>query len=173
MHKRTMADQGGRLGRRDFLAVSSASMAAAAAFAARPVIAGEVPKAPQPGAPRAEDVKLPAGGKMPTRKLGRTGIEVSLIGLGGFHLGIGDEKNAVRIVRAAVDHGVTFMDNCWDYNDGKSHRFMGRALRDGYRKRVFLMTKIDGRTRQSAAAQIDQSLRDLDVEMIDLMQVHE
>jgi predicted aldo/keto reductase-like oxidoreductase len=65
------------------------------------------------------------------------------------------------------------MDNCWDYNGGKSHRFMGKALHDGYRKRAFLMTKIDGRTRTSAAEQIDQSLRDLDTEMIDLMQIHE
>jgi aryl-alcohol dehydrogenase-like predicted oxidoreductase len=163
----------GRLARRDFLAVSSASVAAAAGLGSGPALAAEVPKHPQPGAPRPEDIKLPPGGKMPTRKLGRTGVEVSLVGLGGFHIGIGDEKNAVRIVRTAIDHGVTFMDNCWDYNDGKSHRFMGRALHDGYRKRVFLMTKIDGRTKASAAAQIDQSLRDLDTEMIDLMQIHE
>jgi predicted aldo/keto reductase-like oxidoreductase len=79
----------------------------------------------------------------------------------------------VRIVRAAIDHGINFMDNCWDYNDGKSHIWMGRALRDGYRRRAFLMTKIDGRTRKAAAAQIDQSLRDLGTDTIDLMQVHE
>jgi aryl-alcohol dehydrogenase-like predicted oxidoreductase len=113
-------------------------------------------------------------GKMPTRKLGRTGVEVSLVGLGGYHLGqAADEQTALRIVRAAIDHGVTFMDNCWDYNEGRSHVWMGRALRDGYRKRAFLMTKIDGRTRRSAAAQIDQSLRDLGTDVIDLMQVHE
>src|SRR6476469_108528 len=91
--------------------------------------------------------KLPDG-KMPTRKLGRTGVDVSLIGLGGFHIGMApDEQTAMRIIRAAVDHGVNFMDNCWDYNEGRSHAWMGRALRDGYRQRVFLMTKIDGRTR--------------------------
>ncbi len=174
MSEPTSGDGGaGRLGRRDFLAVGTAAVAATAAFGAEPVRAGEPPKQPQPGAPRAEDVKLPPGGKMPMRKLGRTGVEVSLVGLGGFHIGLGDEKNAVRIVRTAIDHGVTFMDNCWDYNEGKSHRFMGRALRDGYRKRAFLMTKIDGRTRQAAAQQIEQSLRDLDTETIDLMQIHE
>jgi hypothetical protein len=98
--------------------------------------AGEVPKHPQAGAPRPGDFTLPAGGKMPTRKLGRTGVEVSLLGLGGFHIGLPkEEKTATRIVRTAVDHGVTFLDNCWDYNDGKSQVWMGRALRDGYRQR--------------------------------------
>src|SRR6185436_3998778 len=117
--------------------------------------------------------KLPEG-KMPMRRLGRTGVEVSLVGLGGYHIGQApDEQTATRIIRAAIDGGVNFMDNCWDYNDGRSHVWMGRALRDGYRKRVFLMTKIDGRTRKAAAAQIDQSLRDLGVDTIDLMQVHE
>ena len=111
---------------------------------------------------------------MPMRKLGRTGVDVSLVGLGGYHIGqAADEQTATRIIRAAIDHGVTFMDNCWDYNDGRSHVWMGRALRDGYRQRVFLMTKIDGRTRKAAAAQIDQSLRDLGTDVIDLMQVHE
>ena len=117
--------------------------------------------------------KLPEG-KMPMRKLGRTGVEVSLVGLGGYHIGqAGDEQTAVRIIRAAIDHGLTFMDNCWDYNEGRSHVWMGRALRDGYRRRAFLMTKIDGRTRKAAAAQIDQSLRDLGTDVIDLMQIHE
>jgi len=117
---------------------------------------------------------LPAGGKMPMRKLGSTGVEVSLLGLGGFHIGLArDEKTAIEIVRAAVDHGVTFMDNCWDYNEGRSQVWMGNALRDGYRKRVFLMTKIDGRTRRSAADQIDQCLRSFGTDMIDLVQIHE
>jgi aryl-alcohol dehydrogenase-like predicted oxidoreductase len=125
------------------------------------------------GASGAGGGALPEG-KMPMRRLGRTGVDVSLVGLGGFHIGqASDEQTATRIIRAAIDHGVNFMDNCWDYNDGKSHVWMGRALRDGYRKRVFLMTKIDGRTRAAAAAQIDQSLRDLGTDTIDLMQVHE
>jgi aryl-alcohol dehydrogenase-like predicted oxidoreductase len=110
---------------------------------------------------------------MPTRMLGRTGEQVSIVGLGGYHIGMHDEKTATRIVRTAVHAGVTFMDNCWDYNDGNSHVWMGRALRDGYRRRVFLMTKIDGRTQKSAAAQIEQSLRDLQTDVIDLMQIHE
>jgi len=117
--------------------------------------------------------KLPEG-KMPMRALGGTGVQVSLVGLGGYHLGMApDQQAATRLVRAAIDHGINFMDNCWDYNDGRSHVWMGRALGDGYRKRVFLMTKIDGRTRKAAAEQIDQSLRDLRTDVIDLLQVHE
>ncbi len=160
--------------RRDFIAIG-AGMAAGAALGIRAgdSEAAEVPKTPQPGAPRPQDVKLPAGGKMPMRRLGRTGVQVSLLGLGGFHLGLNDEATATRIVHTAVDHGVTFMDNCWDYNDGNSQTWMGRALRDGYRQRVFLMTKIDGRTRTAAAAQIDQCLKALATDVIDLMQVHE
>jgi aryl-alcohol dehydrogenase-like predicted oxidoreductase len=124
------------------------------------------------GAATAGD-KLPEG-KMPMRALGRTGVQVSLVGLGGYHIGMAaNEQTATRIIRAAIDHGVNFMDNCWDYNDGKSHAWMGRALGDGYRRRVFLMTKIDGRTRKAAADQIDQSLRELRTDTIDLIQVHE
>jgi aryl-alcohol dehydrogenase-like predicted oxidoreductase len=127
------------------------------------------------GKPKPEDFKLPAGAVMPKRKLGRTGVEVSLLGLGGFHVGQAkDLATATRIIHTAVDHGVTFLDNCWDYNDGRSHEWMGKALQDGgYRKKVFLMTKIDGRTRAAAAAQIDQSLQQLQTDVIDLMQVHE
>ena len=119
--------------------------------------------------------QLESNSEIPTRTLGRTGFKVSLIGLGGWHLGLPrvDEALAIRLVRSAIDRGLTFMDNCWDYNDGKSHVWMGRALRDGYRKRAFLMTKIDGRTRKAAGDQIDQSLRALGVDMIDLMQIHE
>jgi aryl-alcohol dehydrogenase-like predicted oxidoreductase len=108
------------------------------------------------------------------RRLGRTGVEVSLVGLGGWHMGIqADEQESVRIVRAAIDGGVTFLDNCWDYNGGESERRMGRALRDGYRERVFLMSKIDGRTREKAARQLDESLQRLETDRIDLMQIHE
>ena len=108
------------------------------------------------------------------RPLGRTGETVSAIGLGGFHLAEQiDERLAVRIVREAVDRGVTFMDNCWDYNDGASELRMGKALRDGYRDRVFLMTKIDGRSKKEAAAQLDESLRRLQTDHIDLVQHHE
>jgi len=156
---------------------SSCAAAAALALnggAGRRAVAAEVPQAPQQGSPRPEAVKLPAGGTMPMRKLGRTGVEVSLMGLGGYHIGVPkDEQTSIRIVRTAIDHGVTFMDNCWDYHDGKSQVWMGHALRDGYRKRVFLMTKIDGRRRTSAAQQIDQCLKGFGTDMIDLVQVHE
>jgi aryl-alcohol dehydrogenase-like predicted oxidoreductase len=124
--------------------------------------------------PKPEDFKLPPGAVMPKRKLGRTGVEVSIVGLGGFHLGKAkDDETATRIVRTAIDHGATFMDNCWDYNEGKSHERMGRALREGYRKKAFLMTKIDARTREAAAAQIDQCLVQLQTDVIDLVQIHE
>jgi predicted aldo/keto reductase-like oxidoreductase len=96
------------------------------------------------------------------------------VGLGGFHLGHPrDEQESLRIVRTAVDSGINFMDNCWDYNDGKSEERMGKALRDGYRQKVFLMTKVDGRTKQPAARQLEQSLRRLETDHLDLLQFHE
>ena len=99
---------------------------------------------------------------------------MSLIGVGGYHLGRqADEQEAIRIVRTAIDSGINFLDNCWDYNGGASEIRMGKALRDGYRDKAFLMTKIDGRTKQSAARQIDESLRRLQTDRIDLMQFHE
>src|SRR6266581_5352320 len=87
-------------------------------------------------------------GGIPYRNMGRTGEQVSIVGLGGYHLGKqADEQESIRIIRTAVDQGITFMDNCWDYNDGASEIRMGKALRDGYRQKVFLMTKVDGRNR--------------------------
>ncbi|MBV9081413.1 MAG: aldo/keto reductase [Acidobacteriaceae bacterium] len=108
------------------------------------------------------------------RKLGSTGERVSAIGLGGYHIGVpDDESESIRIIRGAIDNGITFMDNSWDYHDGASEIRMGKALKDGYRQRVFLMTKYNGRTRESAAKQIDESLQRLQVEAIDLIQFHE
>jgi len=108
------------------------------------------------------------------RTLGRTGEKVSAIGLGGYHIGVPREsEEGVRLIRKAIDRGITFMDNCWDYHDGDSEVRMGKALRDGYRQRVFLMTKIDGRTRESAAKQIEESLSRLQTDHVDLMQFHE
>ena len=160
-------------GRRRFLQWGLAGAAVGAAWRGGAARAGEKPPSGRVAEDKSSDVKLPEG-KMPMRRLGRTGVDVSLVALGGFHIGQAvDEQTATRIIHAAIDHGINFMDNCWDYNDGKSHIWMGRALRGGYRKRVFLMTKIDGRTRAAAAAQIDQSLRDLGTDTIDLMQVHE
>ena len=109
------------------------------------------------------------------REFGSTGIKVSAIGVGGWHLGLKhvDERLSIKIVRAAIDRGMTFMDNCWDYNEGASETRMGQALSDGYRDKVFLMTKIDGRTKKEATRQLDQSLKRLKVDMIDLVQHHE
>src|SRR5215204_3663117 len=113
--------------------------------------------------------------EMPMHTLGRTGIKVSLVGLGGWHLGFDyiDEDLSIRMIRYAIDNGINFMDNCWDYSDGVSEKRMGKALRDGYRERVFLMTKIDGRTKEDAAKQLDESLERLQTDHIDLVQHHE
>ena len=108
------------------------------------------------------------------RELGRTGERVSAIGIGGYH--IGKQQNpdeSIRLLRSAIDRGITFMDNCWDYNGGISEVRMGQALRDGYRQRVFLMTKIDGRDKNTATIQIEQSLGRLQTDVIDLLQFHE
>lgn len=109
------------------------------------------------------------------RILGDTGERVSAIGVGGWHLALKhvDEKLAVRIVREALDRGINFLDNCWDYNEGASEKRMGKALRDGYREKAFVMTKIDGRSKKEAARQLDESLGRLDIECLDLVQHHE
>jgi len=118
----------------------------------------------------AADVK----GTVPRRILGRTGEKVSMVGLGGFHIGSQkDEQESIRIIRTALDNGINFLDNCWDYNGGNSEVRMGKALRDGYRQHAFLMTKIDGRTKKAAAQQIEESLRRLQTDHIDLLQFHE
>jgi aryl-alcohol dehydrogenase-like predicted oxidoreductase len=112
---------------------------------------------------------------MPYRVLGRTGERVSGIGLGGWHLSLKhvEEPLSIRIIRTAIDHGINFLDNSWDYNEGKSELRMGKALKGSYREKVFLMTKIDGRSRKEAARQLDESLRRLQTDRIDLVQHHE
>lgn len=111
---------------------------------------------------------------IPYRTLGRTGEQVSHIGLGGYHIGVQPTvAESVRIIRTAIDNGINFMDNCWDYNNGQSEIRMGKALQDGYRQKVFLMTKIDGRTREAAAQQLEQSLHRLQTDHLDLLQFHE
>src|SRR5712671_3478558 len=109
------------------------------------------------------------------RVLGSTGERVSPIGLGGWHLGLPTvgEQLSLRIVRTAIDRGVNFMDHSWDYNGGASEIRVGKALRDGYRDKVFLMTKIDGRSKREATRQLDESLRRLQTDRIDLVQHHE
>ncbi|MCW6510880.1 aldo/keto reductase [Lichenifustis flavocetrariae] len=153
-------------------------------MAASPVSNGALPPALPTGLNRpADPANLPlisqAGemrGEMLYRPLGRTGEMVSAIGLGGFHIGksrLTDEES-VKLIHAAIDRGITFMDNCWDYNEGRSELRMGVALNQGnYRDKVMLMSKMDGRTKQEAMDQIDTSLKRLRVDCIDIVQHHE
>jgi aryl-alcohol dehydrogenase-like predicted oxidoreductase len=116
-----------------------------------------------------------AADSIPHRPLGKTGEQVSAIGLGGWHLGLPTvtEQLSLRIIRTAIDHGINFLDNSWDYNEGASEIRMGKALRDGYREKAFLMTKIDGRSKKEATLQLNESLRRLQTDCIDLVQHHE
>jgi len=148
--------------RRDFLktatVAAAGTVASAGAQSTRPSVPGRRPESPN----------------MIYRELGDTGERVSAIGIGGYHLGKQrDPDESIRLLRAAIDRGITFMDNCWDYNGGISEVRMGQALRDGYREKVFLMTKIDGRDKNTAARQIEQSLGRLQTDVIDLLQFHE
>jgi predicted aldo/keto reductase-like oxidoreductase len=127
-----------------------------------------------PDGEQSETGRAEVKGGMVYRTLGKTGEKVSLVGIGGAHIGKqDDEQESLRIIRAALDHGINFLDNSWDYNDGQSEIRMGKALQDGYRQKAFLMTKIDGRTRESAARQLDESLRRLQTDRVDLLQFHE
>jgi uncharacterized protein len=124
--------------------------------------------------PSSAPSKRPEAPGMIYRDLGTTGERVSAIGLGGYHLGKQpDAAESIRLMHTAIDHGITFLDNCWDYNDGISEVRMGQALRNGYREKVFLMTKMDGRTAAEYNKQLEQSLGRLQTDMIDLVQFHE
>ncbi len=124
--------------------------------------------------PAAKSTTRPEAPGMIYRELGTTGERVSAIGLGGYHIGKGpDAQASIQLIRQAIDKGITFLDNCWDYNDGISEVRMGQALRDGYRQKVFLMTKMDGRTKESYNTQLEQSLGRLQTDTIDLVQFHE
>ena len=114
-------------------------------------------------------------GDMLYRTLGSTGEQVSLVGLGGFHIGKqAEEEESISIIHAAIDRGINFMDNSWDYNEGKSEVRMGKALaQNGYRQKVFLMTKNDGRTKDEYNKQLNDSLTRLQTDHIDLVQFHE
>jgi predicted aldo/keto reductase-like oxidoreductase len=113
-------------------------------------------------------------GDMVYRSLGHTGEQVSLIGMGGFHIGKQqDEQESIKLIRTAIDRGINFLDNSWDYNEGESEIRMGKALQNGYRSRVFLMTKYDGRTKESATQQLEESLKRLQTDHLDLWQFHE
>jgi predicted aldo/keto reductase-like oxidoreductase len=112
---------------------------------------------------------------LPTRALGRTGVRVSILGLGGAHLGrIKEESEAIRLTHLAIDEGLTFMDNAWEYNRGRSEELMGKALgMEGYRKKAFLMTKVCSRDYQGAMEQLEDSLKKLQTDHLDLWQFHE
>jgi predicted aldo/keto reductase-like oxidoreductase len=119
-------------------------------------------------------VKSESRNGIPYRALGRSGEKVSLIGLGGYHVGKqADPQESIRILRMGLDEGINFLDNCWDYNGGESEIRMGNALHNGYRQKAFLMSKIDGRNKATAASQINESLRRLQTDRIDLLQFHE
>ena len=114
-------------------------------------------------------------GEVPRRPRGRTGDEVSALALGGYHVGeVKSVREAIRIVHEAIDNGVTFMDNAWEYHDGRSEELMGKAL-EGRRREAFLMTKVctHGRDRRTAMRQLEQSLKRLKTDHLDLWQVHE
>jgi aryl-alcohol dehydrogenase-like predicted oxidoreductase len=149
-----LANQDPGVSRREFLGMAAASL----------LIAGSPSGATKPDSKNG----------IPYRTLGRTGENVSLVGLGGYHLGKqSDPEESIRIIRTGIDEGINFLDNCWDYNDGESEIRMGRALHDGYRQKAFLMTKIDGRNKAAAESQINESLRRLQTDRIDLLQFHE
>ena len=145
--------------RRDFIKTASTAAGMAVSTSLFPSLAG------------AADT----GSGMIYRTLGSTGEKVSALGLGGYHIGKKElsDDDGIRLVRTALDRGMNFLDNCWDYNGGVSEIRMGKALQNGYRQKTFLMTKIDGRTKDSAAQQIDQSLQRLQTDHVDLMQFHE
>jgi aryl-alcohol dehydrogenase-like predicted oxidoreductase len=145
--------------RREFIKTTLAAVAAEEIFQSLPTVASAAEAKSDP---------------MIYRTLGKTGEKVSILGLGGYHIGKQkEEQESIHIIRSAIDSGINFMDNCWDYNNGQSEIRMGKALQDGYRQKVFLMTKIDGRDKKSAEKQINESLKRLQTDHIDLMQHHE
>ena len=149
--------------RRDFL--KSATAAGITSAIAAKAQASRVSNSP---------IKRPESPDMIYRELGTTGERVSAIGMGGYHLGKqADANESINLIRAGVDRGITFLDNCWDYNEGISEVRMGQALRNGYREKVFLMTKMDGRTATEYNKQLEESLGRLQTDVIDLVQFHE
>ncbi|HEY1649488.1 MAG TPA: aldo/keto reductase [Terracidiphilus sp.] len=167
--------------RREFLSSSAAAAAifsSGAAVAARPNAPAETESSSRLAAARIPRVTNPGRlrGEMLYRDLGATGAQVSVIGLGGSHLGQPQvpEDEAIRIIHEGLDRGINFLDNSWDYNEGRSEERVGKALaQGGYRQKAFVMTKIDGRTKQVASDQINDSLRRLQVDHVDLLQHHE
>ncbi len=160
--------------RRDLIKLTAAAAGVTAALAVGTHFLQAADDASSSHAPQFKTPESERRSDMLYRKLGDTGDSVSLIGLGGFHIGSQkDEADSIKLIRTAIDRGITFMDNCWDYHDGGSEIRMGKALRDGYRDKVFLMTKIDSRSKQGATRQLDESLKRLQTDHIDLVQHHE
>ena len=158
--------------RRDFLKTATAAGIAAATNASS--AQSSTQSMGQAADQASHKTTRPQSPDMIYRKLGTTGEVVSAIGLGGYHVGVQSQASeSIALIRKAVDRGITFMDNCWDYNDGTSEVRMGQALRDGYREKVFLMTKLDGRTSKEYDKQLEDSLSRLRTDTIDLVQFHE
>jgi uncharacterized protein len=158
--------------RRDFLKSATATGVVAAAKSALSHTSNQAPGSIDK--PLSAGLKRPQSPDMLYRQLGTTGETISAIGMGGYHLGKQqDPAESIRLIHAGVERGITFLDNCWDYNDGISEVRMGQALRNGYRQKVFLMTKMDGRTAAEYNKQLEQSLGRLQTDMIDLVQFHE
>jgi aryl-alcohol dehydrogenase-like predicted oxidoreductase len=151
--------------------VSAVSSIAGASAEAPGNIEGASPKSQSPGS----DQSGMKAGEMPYRVLGKTGVKVSCIGLGGFHLGQSklEEADMIKLFHSAIDRGINFSDNSWDYNQGESELRVGKALKQGYRDKVFVMTKFDGRTKGSALKQLDESLQRLQLDHVDLWQFYE
>ena len=157
--------------RRDFLKSATAASLA-------PLSAGALAQKPETNSPTSKEAPInrPENPDMIYRELGTTGERVSAIGLGGFHLAKDPsttQQDAIHLVRSASDAGITFFDNCWDYNDGISEVRLGQAMKDGYRHKIFLMTKLDARTAKDYNKQLEQSMGRLDTDVIDLVQFHE
>ena len=160
--------------RRDFIRSATAATVATVSASAL----GQQPETNSPTSRTSKQapIKRPESPAMTYRELGTTGERVSAIGMGGFHLAKDPnttQADAVRLVRTASDNGITFFDNCWDYNDGISEVRLGQALKDGYRHKAFVMTKLDGRTAKEYNKQLEQSMGRLDTDVIDLVQFHE
>ena len=163
------------LSRRRFLKLSAAG-AAGLPILTTPAEA----KAAAPAAPA--DPDLPFGAPetvekqngIPYRSFGKTGVKVSILGLGGYHIGVQPSgEESTRIIRRAIDEGINFLDNAWEYNNGNSEVRMGNALTDGYRDKVFLMTKVCARDRKGAMEQLEESLKRFKTDHLDLWQFHE
>ncbi|HEX8925885.1 MAG TPA: aldo/keto reductase, partial [Terriglobales bacterium] len=167
--------RGGLMDRRKFMETMAVAGAASTAGNVLPKAFAQVTRENVAAIPRATTAGT-LKGDMLYRELGSTGQQVSLVGLGGYHIGQKNlsEQDGIRIIHQAIDRGITFMDNSWDYNGGESEVRMGKALaQNGYRNKVFLMTKLDGRTKETAAQQLDESLKRLQTDHVDLIQHHE